>query len=465
MLLRLVLVLAAMWSAIGHASEKPHIILVMADDQGYRDCGFTGHPYVKTPHLDDMAKHSLIFDHFHAAAPVCSPTRAAVLTGRTPVRVNVPQHGRYLRPHEITIAEALKSKGYLTAHFGKWHVGSVQKESPTSPGGQGFDRWISALNFYDHDPYLSDQGIFAQYKGQGTILATDHAIAHLKKHALSQPTFTILWFPSPHDPHRESSSNPELYKGEKHAGYYQEITLIDEQIGRLRQTLRDLEISENTLLWYTSDNGGLVHEYSGGRAKKGSVYQGGLRVPSLIEYPSRFKPATLTTPAISSDIYPTLLALTGTQVAHQPQLDGINLLPFIEGKKSTRSKPLAFWHNFSGGQATWSDRIIKQLMEAQQTGEGTPLPERLFKDVNVFPTHGPDAHLKGHAALIDWPFKIHAIARNNKITFELYHLDDDPMEARNLAEKHPAKLRELAKTLKAWQHSVLRSHEGKDYPK
>lgn len=442
----------------------PHIILVMADDHGYGDCGYTGHPFVKTPHLDEMSKNSVVFDRFHASAPVCSPTRASVMTGRNPVRTNVPNHGLYLRPQEITIAEALKSNGYLTAHFGKWHIGSVQKESPTSPGGQGFDHWLSGLNFFDRDPYLSHNGKFDKYKGQGSVITMDHAIEHLKKHASKRPTFTVVWFPSPHDPHRETSSNPELYKGKKHAGYFQEITLLDEQVGKLRKALRDLKIHQDTLLWYTSDNGGLVTESSGGRAKKGSVYQGGLRVPSLLEWPARFKPKTVSVPSLSSDIYPTLLSITDTRVDKQAQLDGIELTSFIDGKQTTRSKPMGFWHHFAGGNSTWNDRIIKQLMEAQQAGKETPLPERLLKNVNEFPSYSEGAHKKGHAALLDWPHKIHAIYKHNKITWELYDLDKDPMESKDLSPTFaPEKLESLKEKLTTWQKSVLHSHEGKDY--
>jgi arylsulfatase A-like enzyme len=461
--LGLLLCFALSFSTLGFSAQPPHIILVMADDQGYGDCGYTGHPFVKTPHLDDMAKHSVVFDRFHAAAPVCSPTRAAVLTGRHPIRTNVPNHGHYLRPQEITIAEALKKTGYLTAHFGKWHIGSVQKESPTCPGAQGFDHWLTGLNFFDRDPYLSLNGSHQQFKGQGSVITMDHALAHLKKHAASQPTFTVIWFPSPHDPHRETSANSELYQGKPHAGYFQEITLLDEQVGRLRQTLRDLNIEKETLLWYTSDNGGLVKESSGGREKKGSIYQGGLRVPSLLEYPARFQPNTVSTPSSSSDIYPTLLALSKTTVENQPILDGIDLTPFIEGKQTVRLKPLAFWHLFTNGQATFSDRFIKQLMEAQQGGKETPLPERLLKNVKEFPTYSKKSHQKGHAALTDWPYKVHAIYNKKKTTWELYNLEEDPMETTNLAPEDPDHLSDLKSKLTTWQKSVLRSHEGKDY--
>lgn len=446
-----------------HAADRPHIILVMADDQGYGDCGFTGHPYVKTPHLDNMSKKSVIFDRFYAGAPVCSPTRASVMTGRNPVRVNVPNHGHYLRPHETTIAEALKSSGYLTAHFGKWHIGSVQKESPTSPGGQGFDHWLTGLNFFDLHPYLSLNGQFHQFKGQGTVVTMDHALDHLKSHSSKQPTFTVIWFPSPHDPHRETSSNPDLYKGKPHAPYYQEITLLDKQMGRLRKTLRDLKIADNTLLWYTSDNGGLVKEHSGGREKKGSVYEGGLRVPSIIEYPAKFKPVRIAAPTSSTDIYPTLLALTGTTIKKQAPLDGINLLPFISGEKTKRGRPIGFWHKFTGGQSTWSDRIIKKLMEAQQAKQPNPFPNRLLKNVNDFPRYNATSHESGHAALLDWPFKIHAIYQKKQTTWELYDLSKDPMETNSLNARQSERFTTMQKQLTAWQKSVLNSHAGQDY--
>ena len=119
------LLFAAAFS-LGASGKKPNVILVMADDQGYGDAGFTGHPSLKTPHMDAMAASGIVFERFYAAAPVCSPTRASVMTGRNPIRVNVPNHGHYLRPHEITIAEALKSAGYVTGHFGKWHLNGVR---------------------------------------------------------------------------------------------------------------------------------------------------------------------------------------------------------------------------------------------------------------------------------------------------------------------------------------------------
>lgn len=450
------------------AGERPHIVLVMADDHGYGDTGFTGHPFVKTPHLDAMAQSGVVFNRFYASAPVCSPTRASVMTGRHPFRVNVPNHGHYLRPHETTIAEALKRVGYVTGHFGKWHIGSVQPGSPTSPGGAGFDEWLSGLNFFDNDPYLSRNGNYEHLEGPGTVITMDATIEFLKKHAGDdQPMFAVTWFPSPHDPQQELPQGmpnaATLYNDQnaKKPGYFREITLLDQQVGRLRQALRDLDIAENTLLFYCSDNGGLVTETSGGRARKGSIYEGGLRVPAVMEWPTRYKAKSIDTPAVTSDLYPTLIAITGATVDHQTPLDGINLLPVLDGKQTQRP-PMGFWHDHTQGQGTWSDRIIKALLEAKAAGAPNPHPERILKNVEQFPTFGEDG-TRGHAAWNAWPWKLHRIEKNDKVTFELYDLVNDPMEANDVAKIEPQRVASMKKELESWQRSVLASWSGADY--
>lgn len=457
-------VLIADWAA----AEQPHIVLVMADDHGYGDTGFTGHPFVRTPHLDAMAESGVVLNRFYASAPVCSPTRASVLTGRHPFRVNVPNHGHYLRPDETTIAEALKTVGYVTGHFGKWHVGSVQPDSPTNPGGAGFDEWLSGLNFFDNDPYLSRNGAYHQLEGPGTVITMDATLAFLEKHVDGdRPMFAVTWFPSPHDPQEELPQSVEnaakLYadKKTKKPGYFREITLLDEQIGRLRERLRQLGIAENTLLFYCSDNGGLVAETSGGRAKKGSIYEGGLRVPAVLEWPARYQPHSIDVPAFACDLYPTLVAITGAQVASQPPVDGIDLQPILAGEQTERP-PMGFWHGHTAGQGTWSDRIIRALKEATDAGQPNPHPERILKNVEQFPTFGADA-MRGHAAWNDWPWKLHRIEADGAVTFELYNLAEDPMETRNLAKERPNKTRIMQTELEAWQRSVLASWSGDDY--
>jgi len=459
-------------TSLSVAEDRPHIVLVMADDHGYGDTGFTGHPFVKTPHLDEMAKSGLVFNRFYAAAPVCSPTRASVMTGRHPIRNNVVNHGHYLRPHETTIAEALKSAGYVTGHFGKWHIGSVQPNSPTSPGGQGFDEWLSGLNFFDNDPYLSRNGHYERIEGQGSVISMDATIDFLTKHKDGgKPMLTVTWFPAPHDPFGEIPEGipnaKDLYKEHgKMAGYFREITLLDQQVGRLRKHLRELGIAKNTLFLYHSDNGGLVAESSGGRMKKGSIYEGGLRVPAILEWPARYQPGEIDTPVNSSDLYPTLVEIAGAKVEHQPKLDGISILPILD-RKSTSHPPMGFWFGFRDGQSTWSDRIIKTLMEAKNAGKENPLPHRILKNVNEFSEQNKD-DLHGHAAWTDWPWKLHRIQvkkPGSEVKWELYNLQSDSMEAENVLSEHPDRVTKMRNQLEEWQLSVLDSLSGKDYLK
>ncbi len=354
-------------------AEKPNIILVMADDQGWGDTGYNGHRVVKTPNLDAMAKEALVFNRFYAAAPVCSPTRGSVLTGRHPIRIKITNHGRYMRPQESTLAEELRGAGYVTGMFGKWHVGSAQKDSPVNPGNSGFEEWVIGLNFFDNDPYLSRNGIVEQIKGSGSAITIDETIAFLNKHKDGKkPMFAVAWFPSPHDPHQEKPANPQLYAGVAGGAYFAEIAVLDEAFGRLRNELRRLGIERNTILWYCSDNGGLREESSGGRGRKGSIYEGGLRVPAILEWPSRISAGRTDFPATTSDMLPTLLSAAEVQRSGTMPLDGIDLMPMIQGKTPTREKPIGFWFGLQGGQSTWSDRILKAVMEAQKSGQPSP---------------------------------------------------------------------------------------------
>lgn len=444
---------------------KPNIILVMADDQGWGDTGYNGHPVVKTPNLDAMAKDSLVFNRFYAAAPVCSPTRGSVLTGRHPFRIKITNHGRYMRAQETTIAAELHDAGYVTGMFGKWHVGSAQKGSPVNPGNRGFDEWVIGLNFFDNDPYLSRNGIVEQIKGSGSAITIDETIAFLNKHKDGKkPMFAIAWFPSPHGPHDEKpASDPKMYEGIAGGPYFAEITVLDTAFGRLRKELRKLGIEKDTILWYCSDNGGLRTESSGGRNKKGSIYEGGLRIPSLLEWPSHISAGTTAFPANTSDILPTVLAMAKVPRKGKLALDGIDLSPVIEGKATRREKGIGFWHDFQQGQGTYSDRILKAIMDAQQAGKPNPVPERLRKDIDDYPQF-PEDKFKGHAAWLEWPWKLHRI-EGKEVVFELYNLESHPMEDKDLS-KNPdqaERLKAMKQKLAEWQSSVMRSLNGKDY--
>ena len=446
------------------ASEnRPNIILVMADDQGWGDVGYNGHPFVKTPHLDEMSREGFVFDRFYAAAPVCSPTRASVMTGRTPIRTKVTNHGRYLRPQEETIGEALRDAGYSTGIFGKVHLGSGQPDSPCNPSGMGFDEWVIGLNFFDNDPWLSRNGKVERRTGRGTEVLMADAIEFVRRQAKqSHPFFAVIWFPSPHDPHEEVPPGPPLYTEEKNAGYYREITLLDQQVGRMRRELRTLGIRDNTILWYTSDNGGLVQETSGGRAKKGSIYEGGLRVPAVVEWPQGRLTGRTSVPAMSSDLFPTLMTLAKVEWQPKHPLDGIDMADVFRGQLRTRPKPMGFWHLFQAGQATWSDRILKDVMAKQENQAPAPHnPARMEKDVYDFPQFA-EATAKGHAAWNDWPWKLHRIDGQR---YELYNLEKDPMESNDLVAdpRYREQFSTMSAALDAWMRSVVRSLNGEDY--
>ena len=448
--------------------ERPNFILVMSDDHGYGDCGFTGHSFVKTPHLDSMASNGVVFNRFYASAPVCSPTRASVLTGRHPFRTNVANHGHYMRPQEVTIAEKLKSAGYVTGHFGKWHIGSVQADSPTCPGAAGFDEWLSGLNFFDNDPFLSLSGTYIQARGSGSVATTDAAIQFIKKNSQrSRPMLAVVWFPAPHDPHAEipvgmvGAQNLYSDSDTSKPGYYREITLLDQQVGRLRSSLRELGIEKKTLLFYCSDNGGLVGKTSGGRAKKGSVFEGGLRVPAILEWPGKFQPGSIDTISSTADIYPTVAGFAGAGVGHKHKLDGIDLKDILKGE-IRKHPPIGFWHGHTAGQATWSDRIIKKLMHSQKSNSPTPFPDRLMKNVRQFPAFGAN-RTRGHAAWNDWPWKLHRIEKDGVVKYLLYDLVHDPMESKNLVDEEVERVTRMKTQLESWQTSVLDSWAGKDY--
>ena len=449
----------------GLSENKPNIILVMADDQGWGDMGYYDHPYVKTPNFDAMSKTSLRFDRFYAAAPVCSPTRAAVLTGRNPNRVNVLNHGRSMRPQETTIAEALKTVGYATGHFGKWHVGSCQPTSPVNPTNSGFDVWLSTPNFYDLDPVMSRNGIAEQLEGESSMIAVDASIDFIRDQVKAEtPFLSIIWFGSPHSPFDAVGADKQLYEGEHMAEYYREITAMDRAFGKLRNELRTLGIADNTILWYTSDNGGLNEQTSGGRNKKGSIYEGGLRVPAMLEWPARITKGRVTdVVSMSSDIYPTLVELTGAIVPNQFPLDGISLVELIDGSMESRNAGIGFWRHPYPGRLTYADRMMIALMKAQEAGHEFDLEGRLDLDAGEIKELFPEDQFHGHAAWLEYPWKLHRIVDGDNQHFELYNLESDPEETTNLLLDNSSRALRMDASLTAWQTSVMQSLNGKDY--
>lgn len=456
-------------SAFGTSgSKKPNIILCMADDQGWGDVGYNGHPVLKTPNLDAMAGESLRFDRFYAAAPVCSPTRGSVMTGRHPNRFGCFKWGHTLRPQEVTIAEALKRGGYVTGHFGKWHLGSVRKGCPVNPGASGFDEWFSAPNFFDNDPILSREGIAVQTEGESSMVTADAAIEFIRKHAGAGRRFlAVVWFGSPHGPHEAIEKDRALYEGQskKLQNFYGEITGLDRAVGKVRKELRTLDISDNTIFWYCSDNGGLPGVGStGGRGNKAKVYEGGLRVPAILVWPSRIRNHRKTdVPCNTSDIYPTLLDIVGVKIKKQPVLDGISLVSLIDGKMKSRPRPMGFWDYPIGGISTPSKKFMSELLAAQKKGNETGDRSRLRLEAGKITKQYPEDSLPGHSAWLDWPWKLHRIENKKGVKFELYNLADDPEEGKDLVGRETERVKSMKVKLEEWQRSVVGSHNGEDY--
>ena len=450
-LIHLLMLAAAFPSLAAELRARPNIVLVMADDQGWGDTGYNGHPELKTPNLDTLAKSGLRFNRFYTAHFNCSPTRGSVMTGRHPNRYGTFSPGSPIRAQELTVARVLQSAGYATGHFGKWHLNgkngdknttdipgrAILASDPLSPGKMGFGEWVSADNFFDLDPVLGRNGVPEKFHGDSSDVTTDEALKFIRRQAGAGQSFlAVVWFGSPHVPHIALPADKAAYSAlpEKDQNYYGEITAVDRNVGRLRATLRELNVADNTILWYCSDNGGAAGPKSTGnlRGSKGTLWEGGLRVPGIVEWPARIaKPFISETPCSTLDIYPTILEATGAVAQKQIQpLDGLSLLPVFDHKTETRTKPIPFW-NHAGKQP-------------------------------------------GHAALLDWPYKLHTDAvagrgkQDNKdgetsTTPLLYDVSKDPHETTDLAAKEPDRVAKMTAALATWKASVEKSLTGEDY--
>ena len=340
--------------SLAQGADKPNVILVMCDDLGWGDVGFNGSKVIRTPHLDEMARNSLKFNRFYAAAPVCSPTRGSCVTGRHPYRYGIPYANvGHMKKEEITLAEALKPQGYTTGHFGKWHMGtlttkikdanrgkpgntaeysppqnngfdvcfSTESKTPTydplkvpvkmSDGASRKNGWDSLKDGEESNHYGTHywtekgESISENTDGDDSRVIMDRAIPFIAKATKAKtPFLAVIWFHTPHLPvvagpkHRAPYAKYGVYK----RNYYGCITAMDEQMGRLRKTLRDLGVADNTIVTFASDNGPEGSDKAPGsagpfRGRKRSLYEGGVRVPGLIEWPAKIKPGVTEYPA------------------------------------------------------------------------------------------------------------------------------------------------------------------------
>ncbi|MCK5172375.1 MAG: sulfatase-like hydrolase/transferase [Planctomycetes bacterium] len=444
----------------------PNIILCMADDQGWNETGYYDHPFLKTPVLDEMAAKGLRFDRFYSAAPNCSPTRASVMTGRHPNRCGCFGPNHSTRPEEITIAEMLKERGYATGHFGKWHLGPVKGSSFTNPGANGFDEWLSHDNFFEMSPVLvRDGGKPLLYEGESSDIVAGAAIDFIDKvKDRDQPFFVVVWFGSPHAPYEGVAKDLALYsdvEDEVLKNRFAEITAMDRAVGSLRNYLRKEELTDSTLFWYCSDNGvpGDVKVDLDLKGSKGDLYEGGIRVPAIIEWPAVIKtPAVSDVPSVTSDIMPTICELLGIDLPDRP-IDGISLVGIIEGAMSSRPSPICFWkYNTSTEKDNepWLDPV------SQQGTTPTTKRESIQFANYKHPVPKTD-NFGGTAAIRDSRYKLVITSKSSSETIELFDLLADPTESANQASSKPGTVDTLRAALENWQRSVERSLSGYDY--
>lgn len=450
-------------------AERPNFILAMADDQGWGDMGYSGDPVLKTPTFDEMARIALRFDRFYAAAPVCSPTRGSVLTGRNPNRFGCFQWGYTLRPQEVTIAEILRQAGYRTGHFGKWHLGSLREDSPVNPGSSGFGEWFSSPNFFDMNPWMCRNGRAEKVSGGSSEVTVAAAVEFIRESARrKEPFLAVVWFGSPHAPHQATLEDLALYQEQpaKRRQFLAEITAMDRALGKLRRQLVELGVADNTLLWYTSDNGAIAEGSTGGlRGRKGTIWEGGLRVPALIEWPSRIRQhRRIDVPSGSVDILPTLVELAGVKVESTVPLDGISLAPLLEGKELGRSRPLGFWDYPIGGKPVRSSDLLEQLAQEQAAGAVRPDREAGQPQTGLLDVTYPSDRFPGHSAWLDCDWKLHRIEdKQGKVTWQLYDLAADAQEMTDLLAVEPKRSATMQRELNAWLKSVVSSLNGEDY--
>ncbi|MCW0221329.1 MAG: sulfatase-like hydrolase/transferase, partial [Prosthecobacter sp.] len=278
-----------------------------------------------------------------------------------------------------------------------------------------------------------------------------------------------VWFGSPHVPHQalEADRAPYAELPEKEQHFYGEITAMDRAFGRIRTELKDLDLDENTVLWYCSDNGALpkIGSSGGRRGAKGDVYEGGLMVPALLEWPALFKsPQVITAPCVTSDIFPTVLAMAKVEPEKLHTLDGINLLPLLEGSEKKRSQPIGFWDNGIKGRKTPSLEWMNDLLGAQAKGEEPNDPERLFSDAGELGKAVPTNKFPGYSAWLDGNWKLHRVEdKKGQVDWELYDLNADPAESRVLFAEQPERVPQMQAALEDWLESVAQSLNGADY--
>lgn len=353
-------------------SSQPNVLLILTDDQGYYDVAACGATDMITPHMDQLFSEGLKFDYFYANSPVCSPTRASLMTGMYPDKAGVPGVIRthasnswgYLRADVPTIADKFKEGGYATAIIGKWHLGLKKPNIPTMRGFDYFKGYLGDMmdDYWTHRRhginYMREGEGEIDPKGHATDLFSQWAVDYIKdQYNNEQPFFLYLAYNAPHFPvqppedwlNKVKDRDPTL--SEKRAKLVAFIEHLDHGIGSVIDALKKNDLYDNTLIVFTSDNGGLLKDKANNgplRDGKQSVYEGGLRVPTSIVWKNRVQPGSTTDQKLSTmDLYPTLVEVAGIEVNHE--IDGISFLPVLQGKEMETTDRILYFTRREGG--------------------------------------------------------------------------------------------------------------------
>lgn len=422
------------------AADKPNIVIFLADDLGYGDLGCYGHPRIKTPILDAFAKEGVRLTQCYAASAVCSPSRSAILTGRTPHRNGVytwiaEGSEVHLRTSEIALPKLLKEAGYVTCHVGKWHLnGKFNDPTQPQPNDHGYDHWMATQNnagpsHKNPTNFVRNGKPVGKLDGFSAPLVADEAIDWLKtKRDKSKPFFLAVWT---HEPHLPIESDPHFQKpyadlDEAVRQHHGNVSQLDHAFGKLMKALDEQKLTDTTFVFFTSDNGpegdGLKNRTRGStgglRGRKRAMYEGGIRVPGMARWPGQIKPNTTADgPVIGTDLFPTVLGICGVKPPADRVIDGTDVLSLLTGKVATVERKVPFY---------WR--------------------------LNMAPNNL-------HMALRDGDWKVLAAQDFSKV--ELYNLKTDPKEATELSAKEPERLAAMTKRLKDLTAEVEK--EGPDW--
>jgi len=430
------LLLATLVGPPADAATKPNVLLIITDDQGYGDFSIHGNTHLQTPHIDKLAAEGIRFDRFYVNS-FCAPTRAALLTGRWPLRTGchgVTRNAEAMKPSEIAMAEALHAGGYRSACIGKWHNG---EQYPFTPTGQGFDEAFGFNNGHWNnyfDPVLLRGSKPEQTKGYITDVLTDEAMKFITANQ-AKPFFCYLAYNAPHSPYQVPDKYFDKFKAmgldDTMAAFYGMCENLDDNVGRLLAHLESLNLADDTIVFFLTDNGGTagVKTYNAGmRGGKTSVHEGGTRVPLFVRWPAAKWLPHVVKPIVSHiDLFPTLLDLCDVKAPAGPKVDGISLRPLLEKADSSAwPERTLFTHNpidetnkFPGAVRTQRYRLVREIKGAA----------------------GGSSAKANDASATPW---------------QLYDMESDPSETKNIAADHPDIVKQLSDRYVAWFADISR---------